>query len=118
LHFGYHQIRMREQDIQKTTFRCHYENYEFLVVPFGMTNASTTFQSYMNHVFNKLFRKFLLFFFNDLLIYSRTRDDRLKHVDEVLIVIEKQSLYSKESKCEIGMIEVIYLGHIIGAKGV
>jgi len=87
-------------------------------MPFGLINAPTTFQSYINHVFNKKFRKFLLVFFDDFLIYIRTRDDHLKHVDEVLSIMEKQSLYAKESKCEIGMTEVLYLGHIIGAKGV
>jgi hypothetical protein len=109
---------MREHDVHKTTFRCHYGHYEFLVMPFGLTNAPTTFQSCMNHVFNKQLRKFLLVFFDDLLIYSRTWEDHLKHVDEVLSIMEKQSLYAKESKCEIGMTEVLYLGHIIGAKGV
>jgi hypothetical protein len=80
---------MREHDIQKTTFRCHYGHYEFFVMPFGLTNALTTFQSYMNHVFNKQLRKFLIIFFDDLLIYSRTWDDHLKHVDEILSIMEK-----------------------------
>jgi hypothetical protein len=115
---GYHQIKMREKDIHKTAFRCHFCHYEFLEMPFGLTNAPATFQSCMNHVFNKKLRKYLLVFFDDLLIYSKMWEDHLRHVDEILNIMEEQSLYAKESKCEIGMTEVLYLGHIIGGKGV
>jgi hypothetical protein len=109
---------MREDDIPKIAFMCHYDHYEFLVMPFGLTNAPTTFQSCMNHVFNKKLRKHLLVFFDDLLIYSKMWEEHLQHVDQILTIMEEQSLYAKESKCEFGMIEVLYLGHIIGVKGV
>jgi hypothetical protein len=118
LRSGYHQIKMREEDISKISFRCHYGHYDFLVMPFGLTNAPATFQSYMNHVFNKQLRKHLLVFFDDLLIYSKTWEEHLRHVDQILSIMEEQSLYAKESKCEFWMTEVLYLGHIIGVKGV
>jgi hypothetical protein len=76
------------------------------------------FQSCMNHVFNKQLRKFLLVFFDDLLIYSKTWEEHLQHVEQILAIMEDQYLYAKESKCEFGMKEVLYLGHIIGVKGV
>jgi hypothetical protein len=87
-------------------------------MPFGITNAPTTFQSCMNHIFNKLLRKYILVFFDDLLIYIKTWEDHLKHLDQILNIMEDQSLYAKESKCEFGMIEILYLGHIIEAKAV
>jgi hypothetical protein len=118
LRSGYHQIKTREEDNPKTAFRCHYGHYEFLVMPFGLTSAPTTFQSCMNHVFNKQLRKHLLVFFDDLLIYSKTWEEHLQHVDQIFTIMEEQSLYSKESKCEFGMTEVLYLGNIIGVKGV
>jgi hypothetical protein len=114
----YHQIKMREQDISKTAFRCHYGHYEFLEMPFGLTNAPATFQYCMNHLFKKKLRKFLLVFFDDLLIYRKTKEENLQHVEQILAIMEEKSLYAKESKYEFGMKEVLYLGHIIGVKGV
>ena len=70
----------------------------------------------MNHVFNKQLRKHLLVFFDDLLIYSKTWEEHLQHVDQILTIMEDQSLYAGDSKCEFGMTEVLYLGHIIGVK--
>jgi hypothetical protein len=72
----------------------------------------------MNHVFNKQLRKFLLVFFDDILIYSRTWEDHLKYLDKVLGILEEQQLYAKESKCEFGMTEMLYLVHVIGGNGV
>jgi hypothetical protein len=72
----------------------------------------------MNHVFKKKLRKYLLVFFDDLLIYSRTWEEHIQHVEQILAIMEGKSMYAKESKCEFGMTEVLYLGHIIGVKGV
>jgi hypothetical protein len=85
---GYHKIRVREEDIHKMYFRCHYGNCEFLVLPFGLTNTPSTFQSCMNHIFNNQLRKFLLVFFDDILIYNRTWEEHLKHVDKILTIME------------------------------
>jgi hypothetical protein len=89
LRSGYHQIKMREEDISKIAFRCHYSHYKFLVIPFGLKNAPTTFQSCMNHVFNKQLRKHLLAFFDDFLIYSKTWEEHLRHVDQILSIMEE-----------------------------
>ena len=104
---------MREEDVEKMTFCCHYAHYEFLVMPFGLTNAPATFQSCMNRIFNKQLCKYLLVFFDDLLIYSRTWEEHLKHLNEVLSIMEEQSLFAKQSKCEFGMTEILYLGHVV-----
>ena len=94
------------------------DTIEFLVMPFGLTNAPTTFQSCMNHIFRKQLCKSVLVFFDDILVFSRTWEEHLQHLDEVLSIMEEHSLFAKESKCEFRLIEILYLGHVIGADGV
>lgn len=118
LRSGYHQIRVQEEHIHKIAFRCHFGHFEFLVMPFKLTNAPATFQSCMNHTFHEQLRKFVLVFFDDILIYNRTWDYHLHHFDAVLSIMEAQLLYVKASKCEFGMTEILYLEHVIGANGV
>jgi hypothetical protein len=115
LRSGYHQIRMAPGEEFKTAFRTHSGHYEFLVVPFGLTNAPSTFQSLMNEVFREYLRKFILvfFFFNDILVYSLTLTNLYKHVRIVFELLRKHQRVAKASKCNFCSEQMEYLGHII-----
>jgi hypothetical protein len=114
LHSGYHQIRMQEHDIPKTTFQTHECHYDFLVMPFGLCNAPFTFQILMNHVFRPFLCHFVLVFFDDIIIYSKTWQSHLSHVDQILHLLSQHQCFLKRSKCTFGALEVEYLGHIVG----
>jgi reverse transcriptase-like protein len=108
---------MKIKDVEKTAFRTLKGYYEFLVIPFGLTNALATFQSPKNEDFQSFLRHFLLVFFDDILIYSRTEEEYVQHLNTVLNTLARNKLFVNKSKCAIGFSQVAYVGHIISSSG-
>ncbi|GJS94978.1 putative reverse transcriptase domain-containing protein [Tanacetum coccineum] len=118
LRSGYHQLRVREQDISKTAFRTRYGHYEFQVMPFGLTNAPAVFMDLMNRVCKPYLDKFVIVFIDDILIYSKDEKEHEEHLKAILELLKKEQLYAKFSKCEFWIPKVQFLGHVIDSRGI
>lgn len=118
LRFGYHQVRVHPADVEKTAFRTHHGHFEFLVMPFGLSNAPSTFQSLMNLALRPFLRRCVLVFFDDILIYSKSYTEHMQHLRAVLDVLRANKLHVKRSKCSFAEKSVAYPGHVISEAGV
>ena len=118
LRIGYHQLRVREVDIPKTTFRTRYGHFEFTVMPFGLTNAPAAFMNLMHRVFQPYLDQFVMVFVDDTLIYSKSKREHEDHLRIVLQLLRDRQLYAKFSKCQFWLTEVRFLRHVVSASGV
>jgi hypothetical protein len=114
---GYHQVLMHLDDVEKTTFRTYEGLFEFLVIPFGLTNASTTFQALMIDVLHPYLHRFVLLFY-DILVYNLSWSEHLRHLHLVFTKLQEHMLFVKRSKCTFGEHTMTYLGHVLSVNGV
>ncbi|CAI7766698.1 unnamed protein product [Closterium sp. NIES-54] len=110
---GYHQIRVEPSGCANTAFRTRYESFEYTVMPFGLTNAPATFQMTMNEAFRPLLDKCVIIYLDDILVYSRDKQQHLADLEAVFIVLDKHRLLTKGSKCEFFQDRLEFLGHVI-----
>ncbi|GJY67241.1 putative reverse transcriptase domain-containing protein [Tanacetum coccineum] len=118
LRSGYHQLRVREEDIPKTAFWTRYGHYEFQVMPFGLTNAPAVFMDLVNRVCKPYLDKFVIVFIDDILIYLKNKEEHEGHLKLILELLKKEELYVKFSKCKFWIPKVQFLGHVIERKGI
>ena len=118
LRSGYHQLKVRREDVPKTTFRTRYGHSEFLVMPFGLTNAPAAFMDLMNRVFGPYLDKFVIVFIDDILVYSSSKEEHAEHLRIVLQTLREHQLYAKFIKCQFWLDRVTFLGHVVSAEGI
>src|SRR4051812_5703647 len=115
---GYHQIRVREEDIPKTAFSTLYGLYEFIVMTFGLSNAPPTFMRAMNYLFQEWLDVFVILYLDDILVYSKSEAEHEEHLRLVLQKLREHCYYAMSSKCEFWLDKVNFLGHVISVEGI
>jgi hypothetical protein len=118
LRSGYHQVLMHVDDIAKMAFQMHQGLFEFLVMPFSLTNTSATFQALMNDVLQPFLCRFILVFVDDILIYSYSWSEHLWHLWLILTMLKEHQLFMKRAKCAFSCTKIFYLSHVISSAGV
>ena len=118
LRLGYHQLRIKREDISKMDFRTRYGHYEFLVMSFGLTNAPVAFMDLMNRMFKPFLDPFVIVFIDDFLVYSHSRKEHQEHLRIVLETLQAHKLFAKFSKCQFWLSSMSFLGHVISDEGI
>jgi hypothetical protein len=118
LRSGYHQVRVKKEDIPKTALKTHYGHREFSVTSFGLTNAPAVFMGTMNRVFHDYLGQFIVVFIDNILIYLKTPEEHEEHLQKALERLQREQLYTKLEKCEFWLDSVSFLGHVIFGEGI
>ncbi|GJZ71326.1 putative reverse transcriptase domain-containing protein [Tanacetum coccineum] len=118
LRSGYHQLRVRDEDVPKIAFRTRYRHYEFQVMLFGLTNTPVVFMDLMNRVCKPYLDKFMIEFIDDILVYSRNKEEYADHLRIILELLKKEKLYAKFSKCDFWISIVQFFRHVIDSQGI
>ena len=118
LRFEYHQLKIKESDVSKMAFKTRYSHYEFLMMPFGLTNSLAAFMDLMNKVFDPYLDQFVIVFIDDILVYSKNVEEHAFHLKIVLRTLRERQLYPKFSKCEFWLNEMVFLGDVVFENGI
>jgi Reverse transcriptase (RNA-dependent DNA polymerase) len=118
LRSGYYQIRLKEKDVPNPCIRTRHGSFEFFLMPFGLTNAPSVFQALMNDVFREFLDDFVMVYLDEIIIYSKSEEEHLQHVEKELQKLKNHNLFGKLSKCHFNVTEVVFLGHVVNVEGI
>ena len=118
LRSSYYQLKVKDEDVLKTSFHTRYGHYEFLVMPFGLTNAPTAFMDLMNRVFKPYLDQFVVVFIDNILVYSKNKEEHEKHLHIILQTLREHQLFAKLNKCELWLDQISFLDHVVSKDGI